>query len=66
MRELVEAAIALLDHQFPDVPRDVITSMFADSYQVVVDATGEPLVGKAEELTRLRLEMRTRHPALVD
>lgn len=63
MRQAVEAALARLADEFPDVPHDVITSLFGDSYQVVVEATGAPLVGKAEELARLRLEVRTRHPA---
>lgn len=63
MREAIDAALARLDQQFPDVPHHAITSVFGDSYQVVVDVSGEPLVDKAEELARLRLEMRTRHPA---
>ena len=64
MRQAIDAALARLDLQFPDVPHDAITSLFGDSYQIVVGVTGEPLVNKAEELTRLRLEMRTRHPAM--
>lgn len=63
MKQAIDAALARLITQFPDVPHDVITSLFGDSYQVVVEATGAPLVDKAEELTRLRLEVRTRHPA---
>lgn len=63
MREALEAAIDLLTAQFPDVPHSVITSMLGDSYRTVVEVTGQPLVAKAEELTRLRLEIRTRHPA---
>ena len=64
MDESIDAAIALLRAQFPDVPCDVVTSVFTDSFIVVVDAAGEPLVDKAEELARIRLELRTRHPAL--
>jgi hypothetical protein len=63
MKTAIDAALRHLLGQFPDVPPDVITSMFGDSYQVVVDTTGAPLVDKAEELTRLRLEVRTRHAA---
>lgn len=64
MRQAIDAALARLNQQFPDVPHDVITSLFGDSYQVVVGVTREPRVDKAEELTRLRLEMHTRHPAM--
>lgn len=64
VRQAIDAALARLNHEFPDVPHDAITSLFGDSYQLVVDVSGEPLVDKAEELTRLRLEVRTRHPAI--
>jgi hypothetical protein len=64
VRQAIDAALARLDEQFPDVPRTAITSLFGDSYRTVVDVSGEPLVDKAEELTRLRLEMRTRHAAI--
>ena len=56
--------IERLVRQFPDVPGDVVASIFGDVFQVVVECTGLPLVGKAEEFARLRLEVRTRHPAL--
>jgi hypothetical protein len=65
VRQAIDSALVRLSEQFPDVPRDAITSLFGDSYRVVVDVTGEPLVDKAEQLTRLRLEMRTRHPAML-
>ena len=64
MRQAIEIALARLNRQFPDVPHDAVTSVFGDSYRLVVEVSGEPLVDKAEELTRLRLEMRTRHPAM--
>lgn len=64
MRQAIDAALARLEEQFPDVPRDTIRSLFGDSYQTVVDVTGEPLVDKAEDLARLRLEIRTRHAAV--
>jgi hypothetical protein len=63
VRQAIDAALERLNGQFPDVPHDAIRSVFGDSYRVVVDVAGEPLVDKAEELTCLRLEMRTRHPA---
>lgn len=56
-------AVARLVSEFPDVPRDAIGSLLADSYRSVVGWTGRPLVDKAEDLTRLRLEVRTRHAA---
>lgn len=62
----VEAVLARLCRQFPWVPRDVIASMLGDSYRIVVEASGRPLICRAEELTRLRLEVRTRRPALTD
>jgi hypothetical protein len=49
---------------FPDVPVDVVSSMLSDAYVLVVTACGEPRVDRAEELARLRLEVRTRHPML--
>lgn len=55
-----------LCREFPGVPRDAIASVLGDSYQVVVEAAGSPEVDKAEELARLRLEIRTGRPALVD
>ena len=59
----LDIAVARLSADFSDVPVAAITSLLGDSYQVVVQASGLPLVEKAEELTRLRLEVRTRHPA---
>lgn len=56
-------AIARLAEEFPDVPRDAIASMFGDSYQLVVEVSDQPLVETAEQLTELRLEVRTGHPA---
>jgi hypothetical protein len=56
-------AIGRLREEFPDVPADAIVSLLADSYRVIVGRSERPLVGKAEDLTRLRLEVRTRHPA---
>ena len=47
---------------FPDVPADVVTSILADSYILVVEVSGEPQIDRAEELAERRLEMRTRHP----
>jgi len=47
---------------FPDLPRDVISSILSDSYVKVVEASGMPQVDRAEELAQLRLEVRTRHP----
>ena len=62
LRELDSAILRLVD-EFPGVPADAVVSIVGDSYRVVVEATGEPLVEKAEELARLRLEVRTRAPA---
>jgi hypothetical protein len=53
-----------LCRQFPGVPHDAITSILGDSYRLVVEATGAPEVSAAERLARLRLEVRTRRPAL--
>lgn len=61
----LEPSLARLCRNFPGVPHDVIASVLGDSYRVVVEASGEPLVDKAEVLTRLRLEVRTRRPAIV-
>lgn len=63
MAHELEAAIVHLVTQFPGVPRDAIVSIVGDSYRVIVEAVGSPLVDKAEELARLRLEVRTRTPA---
>jgi hypothetical protein len=60
----LDEAMARLCGEFPDIPRDAVRSVLGDSYQSVVDAVGEPMIDKAEELTRLRLEVRTGHPAL--
>lgn len=57
-------SVERLRREFPDAPRDVVTSMLADSYRTVVGVTDKPLVSKAEDLTRLRLEARMQHPAL--
>lgn len=59
----LDNALAQLADQFPDVPLDAIASMLGESYRVVVEASGRPLVDKAEQLARLRLEVRTRRPA---
>lgn len=59
----LDSAIVHLTAQFPDVPHDAIVSIVGDSYRVIVEAVGCPLVDKAEELARLRLEVRTRTPA---
>ena len=56
-------AIMRLIAEFPDVPPDAVVSMLSDSYRSVVGWTERPLVDKAEDLTRLRLEARTRHSA---
>lgn len=63
-RDEINAALRRLGHSFPDVPHDVVTSVFADSYQRIVDVSELPLVGSAERLARIRLEARTRHPAV--
>lgn len=55
-----------LCRQFPGIPRDVVASVLGDSFQAVVDAVNAPMVDKAEELTRIRLEVRTGRPALPD
>ena len=63
--ELDDAATRL-HHEFPDVPTDAIASILGDSYQLVVTVSGQPLVDRAEELARLRLEVRTGHPGKLD
>lgn len=63
MTAAIEAALRRLSAEFPDAPRDVITSLFTDSYLALVEVSRSALVAKTEELTRLRLEVRTRHPA---
>lgn len=60
-----EAALSRLCHNFPDVPHDPVASMLSDSYQRVVEISGLPLIDSAEKLARLRLEVRTGHPARV-
>jgi hypothetical protein len=59
------AALSRLTAQFPSESSDSISTLLCDSVRVVAKATGEPLVGKAEELARLRLETRTGAPALL-
>ena len=59
----LDHALRRLCEQFPDVPTDAVASVLGDSYQAVVEASGQPLVNKGEELARLRLEVRTGHPA---
>jgi hypothetical protein len=59
----LDGTVRRLCRQFPGVPHDAVTSILGDSYRVVVEATGRPEVGAAERLARLRLEVRTRHPA---
>ena len=59
-------ALDRLCRQFPGLPRDVIVSVLGDSFQVVVDAADAPLVDKAEELARIRLEVRTGRAARRD
>jgi hypothetical protein len=56
-------AVRRLCRQFPGVPHDAVTSILGDSYRVVVEASGRPQILAAERLARLRLEVRTRHPA---
>jgi hypothetical protein len=60
----LDAPIRRLCRQFPGVPHDAITSIVGDSYRVVVEASGCPEVAAAERLARLRLEVRTRRPAI--
>jgi hypothetical protein len=60
----LDVTVRRLCRQFPGVPRNSVTSILGDSYRVVVEATGRPEVEAAERLARLRLEVRTRHPAL--
>ena len=60
----LDVPVRRLCRQFPGVPRDAIASLLGDSYRVVVEATGLPQVAAAERLACLRLEVRTRHPAL--
>lgn len=60
----LDGPVRRLCRQFPGVPHDAIASILGDSYRLVVEATGTPEVTAAERLARLRLEVRTRHPAL--
>jgi hypothetical protein len=60
----LDAPIRRLCREFPGVPHDAVASIVGDSYRVVVEASGRPEVAAAERLARLRLEVRTRHPAL--
>lgn len=60
----LDGAIARLREEFPDVPGDAVTSVMGDSYQLVVTVSGQPLIDRAEDLARLRLEVRTRHAAI--
>jgi len=57
--QAVAQAVARLAEDFPQVPHDTVVSVFTDSYRVVVEATGVPLVDKAAELALIRLEVRT-------
>jgi len=61
----LDLPIRRLCRQFPGVPHDAIASILGDSYRLVVEATGAPEVMAAERLARLRLEVRTRRPALI-
>jgi hypothetical protein len=64
MKAELDDALHRLCEQFPDVPADAVAFVLGDSYQAVVEASGEPLVGKGEDLARLRLEVRTGHAAM--
>lgn len=59
----LDSALVRLCLEFPGTPQDVVRSVLGDSYEVVVNATGQPLLDKVEELARLRLEVRTGLPA---
>lgn len=59
----LDGALSRLRAEFPDVPGDAVASIMGDSYQLVVTVSGQPLVDRAEDLARLRLEVRTRHAA---
>ena len=54
----LDAAVMRLSHDYPQVPHDAVVSMLGDCYAVVVEASGQPLVGKAEQLARMRLDIR--------
>jgi len=63
MNNGMDEVLVRLCQQFPDVRRDVISSLLDDCSRIVLEVAGTPLTDKTEELTRLRLEIRTRHPA---
>lgn len=65
-QDRMTVSLARLGRQFPWVPRDTIASILGESYRLVVEASGRPLVDRAEELARIRLEIRTHRTAAVD
>ena len=64
-RQLEDAA-GLLLRQFPHAPPSLVLSVLAHSQRKVLEATGVADHRSATDLARLRLEARTRQPALVD
>ena len=57
-RARVDEAVGRLARDYPMVPWDAVVSLFSDSYRTVVEASGQPLVDRAEDLTRMRLDIR--------
>lgn len=49
--------------EFPAVPRGTLLGIVTDSERVVLDALGRPHRGRATELARIRIEVRTGHRA---
>ena len=54
----IDAAVASLVREFRGVPHDTVVSMLTDAYQLVIDNAGAPLVERAVDLTRIRLELK--------
>ncbi len=54
----VDEAVKRLAHDYPTVPWDAVVSLFSDSYRTVIEASGAPLVDRAEDLARMRLDIR--------
>ena len=57
---------ARLRAQFADIDEREIVRVLEDSYELEYATMGEPALDRAEQLARLRLEIRARHPALAD
>lgn len=54
---------ALLAHQFPEVTHEAVVGVLTQAELLVLDTLGTPDLERTAALARLRLELRTGHPA---